>query len=138
VHHIKIIIIQNISYRIKWLQNAYWRAVLSHWLFDWLIDWLIGWLVFIWNYIEMRMYISNWVHTTLIWNQWLISQKVVSPRSVVSVKCEFQPIKSLEITLTINLRFTTFYEIDHRYVKIQKIGEQNTIKVFWSKKSREP
>ena len=49
-------------------------------------------------------------------NLWSISQKVVSLRSVVS---EFQPIKSLEITLTItlkiNLRLTTFCEIDPRY-----------------------
>ena len=35
-----------------------------------------------------------------------------SYKSKISRKCEFQPIKSLEITLTINLRLTTFCEID--------------------------
>ena len=39
-----------------------------------------------------------------------------SCKSTISRKCEFQPIKSLEITLTIiltiNLRLTTFCEID--------------------------
>ena len=39
-----------------------------------------------------------------------------SRKSKISRKCEFQPIKSLEITLTItlaiNLRLTTFCEID--------------------------
>ena len=35
-----------------------------------------------------------------------------SRKSKISHKCEFQPIKSLEITLTINLRLTTFCEID--------------------------
>jgi hypothetical protein len=35
-----------------------------------------------------------------------------SCKSKISCKCEFQPIKSLEITLTINLRHTTFCEID--------------------------
>ena len=41
-----------------------------------------------------------------------------SCKSKISRKCEFQPIKSLEITLTItltiNLRLTTFCEIDPR------------------------
>jgi len=36
---------------------------------------------------------------------------------VISRQCEFQPMKNLEITLTItltiNLRLTTFCEIDH-------------------------
>ena len=39
-----------------------------------------------------------------------------SCKSKISRKCEFQPIKNLEITLTItltiNLRLTTFCEID--------------------------
>ena len=42
-----------------------------------------------------------------------------SRKSKISRKCEFQPIKSLEITLTItlmiNLRLTTSCEIDPRY-----------------------
>ena len=37
-------------------------------------------------------------------------------KSKISRKCEFQSIKSLEITLTINLRLTTFCEIDPRSV----------------------
>ena len=52
----------------------------------------------------------------------LFSKSVVdftkSCKSKISRKCEFQPIKSLEITLTItltiNLRLTTFCEIDPR------------------------
>ena len=43
-----------------------------------------------------------------------------SRKSKISRKCEFQPIKSLEITLTItltiNLRLTTFCEIDPWFV----------------------
>ena len=43
-----------------------------------------------------------------------------SCKSKISRKCEFQPIKSLEITLTItltiNLRLTTFCEIDPRTI----------------------
>ena len=43
-----------------------------------------------------------------------------SRKSKISRKCEFQPIKSLEITLmitlTINLRLTTFCEIDPRFL----------------------
>ena len=38
-----------------------------------------------------------------------------SCRSKISRKCEFQPIKSLEIILTINLRLTTSCEIDPRW-----------------------
>ena len=45
-----------------------------------------------------------------------------SRKSKISRKCEFQPIKSLEITLTItltiNLRLTTFCEIDPNLTKI--------------------
>ena len=37
---------------------------------------------------------------------------IISRKSKISLKCEFQPIKSLEITLTINLRLTIFCEID--------------------------
>jgi hypothetical protein len=43
-----------------------------------------------------------------------------SCKSKISRKCEFQPIKSLEITLTItltiNLRLATFCEIDPWYL----------------------
>ena len=35
-------------------------------------------------------------------------------KSKISRKCDFQPIKSLEITLTINLRLTIICEIDPR------------------------
>jgi hypothetical protein len=64
---------------------------------------------------------------------WSISQKVVSLYKI-SRKCEFQPIKSLEITrtttLTINLRFTTFCEIDPWTPTIVKSGVQNERRVL--------
>ena len=53
-----------------------------------------------------------------------------SCKSKISRKCEFQPIKSLEITLTItltiNLRLTTFCVIDLRTVERGKIDTPNT------------
>ena len=41
-----------------------------------------------------------------------------SCKSKISRKYEFQPIKSLEITLTINLRLTIFCEIDPWYTEL--------------------
>ena len=53
-----------------------------------------------------------------------------SCKSKISRKCEFQPIKSLEITLTItlkiNLRLTTFCEIDPRWIIKKKWEAKNT------------
>jgi hypothetical protein len=48
-----------------------------------------------------------------------------SCKSKISRKCEFQPIKSFEITLTINLRLTTFCEIDPRNRKSEKDRQCN-------------
>jgi hypothetical protein len=57
----------------------------------------------------------TYTHENYVWMRFTKSCK-----SKISRKCEFQPIKSLEITLTItltiNLRLTTFCEIDPWYV----------------------
>jgi hypothetical protein len=50
-----------------------------------------------------------------IYRPWVDFTK--SCKSKISRKCEFQPIKSLEITLTINLKLTTFCEIDPLLLK---------------------
>ena len=54
------------------------------------------------------MYISSKFKSQLSFNWYLNLSKVCATQSCG----EFQPIKSLEITLTINLRLTTFCEID--------------------------